>query len=920
MKVLGKSKLTPGMRQYLSVKKDYKDAIVLFRMGDFYETFYEDAKVVAKELNIVLTSRGKGAEGPIPLAGVPYHALDTYLAKLVRKGYKVVICEQVEDPKKAKGLVKRDVVRVVTPGTVIEDSILDGRENNYLMALTTGKGKTWGLAFLELSTGEFFTTQLEDREEKKPAILTEVARFGPAEVVMPEGMREKYGGLAQSIRDLLDQVSIHYYVDSEFLPAIAEETVREQFNIMTLQGLGLEDKKEAVGAAGAVLAYAKDLQRNELDYIDPPRVYSVGDKMILDYTTVRNLELLKNIVDGSEKGTLLSCLDHCVTPMGARQLRKWMLNPEVEVGEINQRLDAVSRLLKGPKNRDKIRAELEHISDLERIISRIAYGNANAKDVISLKGSLEIIPGLRHELDLVLKRKGETDKDSLGNEVDKGGGDADKLASIREAMEPLKDVVETVATALVDDPPATLREGGLIKPGHDPRLDELKDGIRDAKNWIEGLEESERERTGIKSLRVGFNKVFGYYLEVTKAHTDKVPEDYVRKQTLVNSERYITEELKEKESVVLSAQEKIHELEYELFCKLREELAGHRGRIVKVAGAVSKLDVLANFAFLAQVNGYKRPTVDYGDQIRILEGRHAVVERLLEHDYVPNDTALDKKNRIAILTGPNMSGKSTYMRQVATIVILAQTGCFVPASNAKVGVVDRIFTRVGAHDDLLRGHSTFMVEMVQLANILNNATPRSLIIMDEVGRGTSTYDGLSLAWSVVEHLHFRIKGAKVLFATHYHHLCELEKVYPDVHNYNILVEERGDDIVFLRKIVPGATDRSYGIEVAQLAGVPVDVVERAKDILKRIEEESEIELKDADLDKDALSVKVSVKDKDRARGKKVKTYTQYVLFPFEEKRGEGDVERILRDLEVDKLTPVEALNKLNELKKKVEKR
>jgi len=860
---------TPMMEQWHHFKNLYRDAILFFRAGDFYEMFFEDAKLAARELGITLTTRGKERGKDIPLAGIPYHALEPYLAKLVKKGYKVAICEQVEDPKKAKKVVKRDVVRVVTPGTLIEDNLLEEKSSNYLAAISKSR-EGYGLALVELSTGEFLVTEFSGRKAKEK-LLDELALNRPAEVILEESFFEALEGEIKKLG-----ASVSPYRDEAFLHSLASRAIAQHFRLPDIRGLGLEEKSLAVSAAGAALSYLKETQKAALEHISRIRLYSREEYMIIDNITERNLELIRNLRDGSTRGTLLEVLDYTSTPMGGRLLRKWILHPLKNVKEIKRRLEAVEELYIKSFEREKIEENLKEIRDLERIIARVSYGSANARDLLALKNSLLSLPEIRAELE---------------------GFSSELLKELSQSLDPLEELTSLLERAIVDNPPVTVREGGMIKEGFSSELDELKKAVLEGKEWIAELEERERRRTGISSLKVGYNSVFGYYIQVTKPNLKLVPEYYIRKQTLANAERFIIPELKEKEALILGSEEKIKEMEYSLFLKLREACAEKTERIQAIAESIAELDVLISLARAAFENSYVKPEVYNGEEIIIEDGRHPVVEKNLG-EFIPNHTRLNKNERLLIITGPNMAGKSTYLRQVALIVLLAQMGSFVPASRAKIGVVDRIFTRVGASDDLASGRSTFMVEMQETANILNNATENSLIILDEIGRGTSTFDGLSIAWAVAEFLHERIK-CKALFATHYHHLAELEKILNGVKNYHIEVQEDGDDIIFLRKIVEGSADRSYGIQVAKLAGLPGEVIESAFGVLKRLEEE------------EVADEKIIAKRLRRKKLEKVlKDRSQRTL--FEIPATEPIVEEI-KAIDVNNLTPLEALNKLAEL-------
>jgi DNA mismatch repair protein MutS len=872
------------MQQYSRIKSEYKDSILFFRMGDFYETFYDDAKLVARELDIALTSRNKAGAKKIPLAGIPYHALEPYLGKLIKKGYKVAICEQVEDPKVAKGIVKREVVRLVTPGTVLESGMLDEHQNNYLMGIAKGEVGL-GLAFVDVSTGEFLATQLEGADLKLK-LQTEVIRFKPVECILPFSLEKD--DIIRFIKNIDKNILITQYEDEHFHSERAYSSLLSHFKTMSLEGMGCEDMPDAVSASGAVMNYLNETQKGDLGHIDVINTYSTADFMILDSTTLRNLEIMKNIRDGTQNGTLLEMLDHTSTPMGSRLIRKWLAQPLLKVASITMRQNAAEELFRNTFLRTDIADFFKDMRDIKRLVARIVYGSANARDLIAVKESLKVVPRIKEALNknqpksLMLKR--------IAGELD-------------EHIE----VVELIEKAISDDPPLTVREGGLIKKGYNEKLDELKEVASGGKTWVAALQKQERQRTGIKSLRVGYNKVFGYYLEVTKANLSQVPDEYIRKQTLVNSERFVTPELKEKESLILTAEDKMNALEYELFSEIRENVAAHSIQIRKTAGACAELDCLVTLANVAVNNNYIRPEVNEGDEIVIVKGRHPVIEQILHSGFIPNDVKLDGgENRLMILTGPNMAGKSTYMRQVALIAILTQMGSFVPAESARIGLVDRVYTRVGAFDDLSRGQSTFMVEMTEVANILNTASSKSLIILDEIGRGTSTYDGLSIAWAVAEYIHNKNKiGAKTLFATHYHNLTELADIYEGVVNYNIAIKENADGIIFLRKVVPGGTNKSYGIEVAKLAGLPHDVITRAFEVLRSIEEENIVRVND----------ETSGKQRDDLMPSK-KKLTQLVL--FEPNPTPHPVVEDIKKLNLDEMTPLDAMNKLNKMKKKVE--
>jgi DNA mismatch repair protein MutS len=925
-------KLTPLMKQYNNVKNQYQDSILFFRMGDFFETFNDDAKTVARELNIVLTSREKNKGKRIPLAGVPHHAADTYIARLIKKGYKVAICDQVEDPKFAKGLVKREVTRVITPGTLLEDSLLSDKDNNYLVSIVLDKpaGK-YGLSYADISTGEFYATEgsFTDTGAK---LNSELTRLKPSECIISESMfenKEDYPEFFQFIENL--NIALSPIKDEFYNYELSQETLLEHFQLLTLEGLGSEDKPFATTAAGVVLNYLQDTQKTKLKYINNLNIYSLSDFMILDATTLRNLELARNIRDNTKKGTLIEVLDKTVTAMGSRLLRKNLVQPLLQLDQINERLDAVEEFTDNIFLRQDLREHLRNIYDLERLISRVVYGSANARDLLALKQSFLIIPEIKK-----LIHSAEP------------GVKSHILRNLENDLPNLTSLAKKIEDAIVPDPPATIKDGGLIKHSYSQKLDELKDGTKGAKKWISSLEAKERRRTGINNLRVGFNKVFGYYIEIRKTQINKVPEDYIRKQTLVNAERYITEELKEKESLILSADEKIKALEYKLFIELRDFIAQDVKDIQLAAQVLASLDMLTALSEVAINNGYNRPEIVDNDEIKIVGGRHPVVENMLATGFVANDTLLNcGDNQLIILTGPNMAGKSTYMRQIAHITILAQIGSFVPATKAKIGIVDRIFTRVGAFDDLTRGQSTFMVEMVELANILNTSTNKSLILLDEIGRGTSTFDGLSIAWAVSEYLYTNSqRGAKTIFATHYHHLNELAEIFPGVKNFNISVKEEKDNIIFLYKVKTGGTNRSYGIQVARLAGLPQQVIDRAKTILTRIESENLIGLnnklpkmsnvsktskkgkKVQDLvsedtghepSQDALSAMMvnneNQKDMNINDLSKADTKLRQLRF-FTDSTEPSPILNELKELDIKNITPIQALNKLYELQKK----
>lgn len=847
--------ITPLRRQYLQIKKQYPEVIVFFRLGDFYETFDEDARITARELEITLTSREMGKGKRVPLAGIPYHAVNNYLGKLINKGYKVAICEQVSQP--GKGLVEREVVRVVTPGTVLETGLLAEKNNNYLASLVSD-GTHAGLAYIDVTTGEFAATQIDEYE-----IGNELERLQPAELLLPKDFNtgEKYIPKAVTRLDNL-------YFDEE----MAARILTEHFNVLSLESYGCAHLPLGVRAAGAVLQYVRETQKSVLGQVNHLSTYTTRAFMTLDIQTRRNLEIYTSSRWGVSAGSLLAVLDHTRTAMGGRLLKRWAGQPLLDVDKLVERQNSVQWLYDSTLARRTIIATLQEVGDMERMVNRINTGIALPRELIALKRSLECIPELIHALD-----------------------EFQAPQKLKEGLKPCPDVVALVQTAIADDPAANSNQGNVIKSGFSEELDNIKHAARNARNYIANLEQQERERSGIKSLKVGYNRVFGYYIEVSRANISMVPENYIRKQTLVNAERYITSELKEYESLILNAQEKIQDIESSLFKQVCNQIAQMSSDIISSAQALSELDVYAGFADVAVNYSYTRPALNYGNTISIKGGRHPIVENSMGKDqFISNDTYLcNDDDQIIILTGPNMSGKSTYLRQVALIVLLAQIGSFIPADSATIGIVDRIFTRIGAQEDLATGQSTFMVEMVETANILNNATPRSLIILDEVGRGTSTYDGLSIAWAVVEFIHNnpRMKS-KTLFATHYHELVKLADILPHVKNFNIAVAETDGKVVFLRKVVPGGADRSYGIHVAQLAGLPPPVLHRATEVLAGLEEN---QIHNA-----------------KSRREFPGLYSQQMpLF------GNSDeIVKEIKELDIDAMSPLEAITRLYELKKK----
>ncbi|MCP4645908.1 MAG: DNA mismatch repair protein MutS [bacterium] len=802
-------KLTPMLRQYIQAKAESEDSLLFFRMGDFYELFFEDAVEAAELLGIAVTSRDAvNKDDRIPMAGVPVRAVDTYIAKAIRAGRTITICEQVENPKDAKGIVKRAITRTITPGTVLEPDLLDDSANNYLCALQLTDGRA-GLASLDVSTGEFLVAQIDDDVER--TLADELTRLTPAEVLVPKSTDAVLGGL----RARFDGLRFAVRPEDDFDDDYGGEIVLEQYGLSTLKGVGLEGTAEALACAGAVLAYVKQTQRDTIPHLRLPRRYSPAHFVVLDGNTQRNLELVESLYDKRKRGTLLGVLDRTGTSMGGRKLRHWILHPLVDVEEIRARLGAVEELFEDAELRLRLREALQGMADFERLLSRLTAQRGNGRDMKALGVSLNRIPDV-HE---VLAACG-----------------APLLCDLLARTDALEDVAEWIETAIVDEPPIPVMEGNLIKDGFDPELDRLRGLVRGGRDWIAALQRGECERTGIPNLKVGYNKVFGYYIEVSKAHTARVPDDYERKQTLVNAERYVTPTLKSREEEIVGAQDRMHKFEYDLFVEVRQRVSGEARRIQETADAIADIDVLWALAEVAATKDFRRPDVSSSDEIVIRDGRHPVVEDLMARgDFVPNDTHLDPAGAsLQIVTGPNMAGKSTYLRQVALITLMAQTGSFVPAAEARIGVVDRIFTRVGASDNLARGESTFMVEMIETANILNAASDRSLLVLDEIGRGTSTFDGISIAWSVAEYIHDHVR-AKTLFATHYHELTDLGSKLEHAKNLNVAVREWGNKVVFLYRIAEGGADHSYGIQVAKLAGLPSTVLKRAREILESLE-------------------------------------------------------------------------------------
>ena len=882
------AELTPMMRQYMDVKEQNPDSLLFFRLGDFYEMFGADARTASQELDLALTTRDKdktkAPEDKIPMCGIPYHSADAYIARLIAKGYKVSICEQTEDPALAKGLVQREVIRTVTPGTVLDDACLDAGRSNYLCGVYLSDTAA-GLCACDVSTGQAHVTVFTG-EQRITGLINELGRFAPAEAVMNAAAYDN-AELAAALENRF-ACRRERLGDGRYDLRDAEKKVRTQFGEEALSRLPRNDAAPLL-ALGGLLTYLYETQKTDLKQLDKLEWYRTGQFMELDLAARRNLELTETLRSKEKKGSLLWVLDKTKTPMGARNLRTWLQQPLMNVAAIDRRLNAVAALVDNTMGRQELRLAMTGMGDMERLMSRIVYGTAGARDLVSLRAALEHLPEVKRCLEPF----------STG-----------ALAKLGEQLETLEDISGRIAATLVDEPPFSVREGGMIREGFHPEVDHLRTILTGGKGFIAELEAREKEKTGIRTLKVGYNTVFGYYIEVSNSFKEQVPEDYIRKQTLVNGERYITQELKDLEDLILEAEDKLYALEFELFSDIRDRVGAEVVRIQRTAKAVAALDVFASLALVAQRNNFVRPKINETGLIDIRNGRHPVVEQMIENDmFIPNDTYLDNhKKRISIITGPNMAGKSTYMRQTALIVLMAQIGSFVPADSANIGVVDRIFTRVGASDDLASGQSTFMVEMTEVANILRNATSRSLLILDEIGRGTSTFDGLSIAWAVIEHIsNTKLCGAKTLFATHYHELTELEGKLSGVNNYCIAVKEKGDDIVFLRKIVKGGADKSYGIQVAKLAGVPDSVIQRAKELVE--------ELSDAD-------ITAAVKDLTAPKKKQKITYDQVDMAQMSlfDTVQDNDIIEEIKNLEIGNLTPMEALNILYNLQNKIKNR
>ncbi|HJJ18489.1 MAG TPA: DNA mismatch repair protein MutS [Clostridiaceae bacterium] len=866
------AEFSPMMQRYLETKEEYKDCILFYRLGDFYEMFFEDAITASRELELTLTGKDCGQEERAPMCGIPHHAAEIYVSRLINKGYKVAICEQLEDPKTTKGIVKRGVIRVVTPGTLVESNMLEERKNNYIMSIYK-TGIYFGISICDISTGEFYSAEIKDNNNF-PILLDEIARYTPSELVINSMMANCLDEM-NKIKERFENVYITKFNDKFFSEELNNINLR--FNVVDNNERKIEnlaEKKLALSSINALVQYIEDTQKTSLDHINKITIYNLSKYMALDINARRNLEITEKMRDKSKKGTLLWVLDKTSTSMGGRLLRRWLNDPLVDVDEINRRLNAVKELKDDIILRGEVIENLKKVYDIERLAGKMAYGNANARDMVTLKNSLFKLP----EVKQILKNC-----------------KSDLLKGLYEKLDELQDIYQLIEKSIVEDPPMTIKDGGIIKLGYDEEIDKLKTAQTEGKTWLVQLEAEEKEKTGIKNLKIGFNKVFGYFIEVTKSYLDQVPDRFIRKQTLTNAERYITEDLKNLENQILGAEEKVINLEYNAFVEIREEISKNVTRLQTTSEVISSLDVLTSFAQVAEDFNYCMPVVDSSGTIDIKNGRHPVIEKILgEGVFVENDTFLDKgDNRLSIITGPNMAGKSTYMRQVALITLMAQCGSFVPAESANIGVVDKIFTRVGASDDLSMGQSTFMVEMMEVATILKEATPNSLVILDEIGRGTSTYDGLSIAWAVAEYIADKQKcGAKTLFATHYHELTELENKIEGIKNYSIAVKEKGEDIIFLRKIVRGGTDESYGIHVARLAGVPKVVTQKANEILRSLEK------------KNILTGKKQ--DKKQVEG-------QFDMYNYKLAEIAHEIDKV----NLNELTPIDALNTLVRIKEKM---
>jgi len=879
------SQLTPMMQQYLDIHSQVQDAILFFRLGDFYEMFFDDAILASKELEITLTGRDCGLEERAPMCGVPYHSAQNYIAKLIEKGYKVAICEQVEDPSEAKGIVRREITRIMSPGTITDEKMLEDNKNNYLLCVYL-EDSNFGLAITDVSTGEFMVSEIANNNSVD-VLINEIGKFNPSEIISNNNLYKE-----KTIRKLLENkfnTKITPYPSKYFNLKKAEVKIKEHFNIYSLNAVDLDDYPIIIKTAGALMRYLQETQKNTLSHINNIVRYDVDEYMLLDITTRKNLELTETLRGKEKKGSLLWILDKTITSLGGRLIRQWVERPLLKKNEIQKRLDSVEEILINIELKNDIEELLKNVYDIQRLITRISYGNANARDLLALKQSIKILPALKKILKLC---------------------NTPLLNHIYNDLDTLKDVFSIINNGIIDEPPLTIKEGNIIKYGFNKKVDEYRDATKLGKEWIANLQFKEREKTGIKTLKIGFNKVFGYYLDVTKSNIHLVPDYFIRKQTLANSERYLTPELKELESKIMEAQEKVTKLEYQIFQEIRERILSEINRIQSVAKNIAILDVLWSFAAIAYEKHYVKPEIEHSDNIYIENGRHPVVENMMGYsDFVSNNCNLDcKENRIMIITGPNMAGKSTYMRQVALIVLMSQIGCFVPADSARIGIVDRIFTRVGASDDLSSGQSTFMVEMTEVSNILKNASSKSLVILDEIGRGTSTFDGLSIAWAVIEYISdLQTIGSKTLFATHYHELTVLEDQLKGVKNYSIAVKENDDNIIFLREIIPGSADQSYGIEVAKLAGLPNKVIMRSKEILKKLEGNE-------------MGKKINIQKLETAITSdevlKSKSENNITLFNY---KNQEFVEEI-KSLSLDRMTPIELMNYIYDLQQKLMKK
>ena len=887
---INRENLSPMMQKYLETKDEYKDCILFYRLGDFYEMFFDDAILASKELELTLTGKNCGMEERAPMCGVPFHSSEVYINRLVAKGYKVAICEQVEDPKLAKGLVKREVIRIATPGTNIDMASLDESRNNYIMSIVYVLGN-FGVAISDITTGTFLLTEVSTLAK----LMDEIYKFNPSEIVCNESFLLS-GVDTEELKYKLS-VTLYSLESWYFDDAECEDILLKHFKVGNLSGLGINDMGCGKVAAGSLIKYLYETQKSSLDHILTLTPYNIADYMIIDSSTRRNLELTETIRDKNKKGSLLWVLDKCKTAMGSRMLRSYIEQPLIDKDKINLRLDALDSLIKNEITREELREYLNPIYDLERLMSKISYKSANPRDLIAFKNSLELLPAIKQQL----------------NDFKSG-----ILADLCEELDTLEDIYSLINKSIDEEAPITIKEGGIIKSGYLENIDSLRNAKVEGKNWLAKLEADDRERTGIKNLRIKYNRVFGYYFEVTNSFKDLVPEDYIRKQTLANAERYTNNQLKELEDTILNAEDKLFALEYDIFCEIRDKISENVQRIQNTAQVIATLDAICSLAYVAQANRYTRPKINTKGVIDIHGGRHPVIEKMISNDmFISNDTYLDNsKNRISIITGPNMAGKSTYMRQTALIVLMAQIGSFVPAESSNIGVCDRIFTRVGASDDLASGQSTFMVEMAEVASILRNATDKSLLILDEIGRGTSTFDGLSIAWAVVEYISdTKLLGAKTLFATHYHELTELEGKLPSVNNYCIAVKEQGDDVVFLRKIVKGGADKSYGIAVAKLAGVPDIVIKRAKELVDELlENDISVRIKSIASESTGSSM---VQKKKKAKLLDEVDLNQMSLFDTDT---DENILNELKSLDINSLTPIDAINTLSSLQSRLNNR